>query len=99
VRSNAWRAYLSVDGDAIIRNREGRDVTSEFVDEFGGQRIGETPPLAKRAPDGHETDGCADLDHAALVAEQSPPLEPEQEGDEPYESGLISVGSPGTGPS
>jgi hypothetical protein len=94
VRSNAWRAYLSVNGDAVIRNREGRDVTAEFVDEFGGRRMGEAPPaLDGRALDTPETDDCVDLDHASVVSEQPPPLEPEQEEDELYESGLIGVRS------
>jgi hypothetical protein len=79
IRSNAWRAYVSVAGDAVIRNREGDDVTSEFVDEFGGERIGEAPPVR---------DGYAELDHASIVAEPAPPLEPEQEHEESYEAGL-----------
>jgi hypothetical protein len=86
VRSNAWHAYLSVNGDAVIRNREGRDVTAEFVDEFGELRLG------ARAP---EADGCGELDHAGIVAEQAPPLEPEQDDDEPYESGLVAQEVPG----
>lgn len=44
VRSNAWRAYLSVDGDAVILAREGRDVTADFVDEFGRDVPREGPP-------------------------------------------------------
>jgi hypothetical protein len=43
VRSNAWKAYKSVDGDAVILNREGRDVTADFVDEFG-ERHRDGPP-------------------------------------------------------
>jgi hypothetical protein len=96
VRSNAWRAYLSVHGDAVILSREGRDVTAEFVDEFGGERIDEAlPPLRGLAPEEPETDGYVELDHASVVSEEPPPLEPEDEEDEPYESGLVSSATPG----
>jgi hypothetical protein len=80
-----------VDGDAVILSREGREVTAEFVDEFGGERIDEAlPPLPRLAPDEPETDGYVELDHASVVSEEPPPLEPEDEEDEPYEGGLVS---------
>jgi hypothetical protein len=39
VRSNAWKTWLSIRGEGVIRNREGADVTSQFIAEFGSSRI------------------------------------------------------------
>lgn len=96
VRSNAWRAYLSVLGDAVILNREGRDVTAEFVDEFGGEErvAGIAPDDAELVPGEAELNGAVDLDHGSIVCEDPPPLEPEDEEREPYEEGLVN--SPAT---
>jgi hypothetical protein len=43
-RRNAWNAYVAAEGDCMILNREGRDVTAEFVAEFVWD-----------APQGHES--------------------------------------------
>jgi N-acetylmuramoyl-L-alanine amidase len=50
VRSNAWRAFLEVDGDGAIFSREGRDVTAEFVEEFGRRWPGGAKPAPEAAP-------------------------------------------------
>lgn len=90
VRSNAWTAYLSVMGDAVIVNREGTDVTAEFVDEFGPAQpiAGMVVPDAAPVPGAAELGEVIDLDHGSVLSEEPPPLEDEDEEPEPYEDGL-----------
>jgi hypothetical protein len=93
VRENAFRAWRSVDGDAVIRNREGRDVTAEIVAEHGF-----VVPAPVGAGDGGG-DAAAPVDddfiameHPPEADEEPPPLEPVDEEAESFEEGL--VGSP-----
>ena len=102
VRANAWRAFLSIGGHGVILNREGRDVTAELTDEFAGRLVGEglTSDVAF-APEeswvGDDEELVA-LEHDSAYDEALPPLEPADEEDEAYESGLESdapAGQPG----
>ena len=93
VRENAFRAWQTVDGDAVIRNREGRDVTAEIVAEHGF-----VVPAPVGAGDGGG-DAAAPVDddfiameHPSEANEEPPPLEPVDEEAESFEEGL--VGSP-----
>jgi N-acetylmuramoyl-L-alanine amidase len=72
VRSNAWRAYLSVDGDAVILSREGRDVTADFVDEFARDLPREGPP----------EEGYEPLDHGEASPPPDEELLPEEDTEE-----------------
>ena len=81
VRSNAWRAFLTVSGGATIRNREGRDVTAEFADEFGGHRF-EGMREPGPTPEDAAVDGVA-LEHED-TGEELPELEPEDVEDEEF---------------
>lgn len=92
VRENAFRAWRSVDGDAVIRNREGRDVTAEIVAEHG---------FAVPAPVG-TGDGGGDaaapvdddfipLEHPVEADEEPPQLEPVDEEAESFEEGLVGA--------
>jgi hypothetical protein len=78
VRSNAWSAYLSVMGDAVIFNREGTDATAEFVDECGAARrvAGMTPGDAELVSGAAELGEVLDLDHGSLVSDNPPPWSP-----------------------
>ncbi len=93
VRENAFRAWRSVDGDAVIRNREGRDVTAEIVAEHGF-----VVPAPVGAGDGGGDaaapvdDEFIPLEHPVEADEEPPPLEPVDEEAESFEEGL--VGSP-----
>jgi hypothetical protein len=96
VRENAFRAWRSVDGDAIIRNREGRDVTAEIVAEHGF-----VVPAPVGAGDGASAgDGAGDaaapveddfipMEHPVEADEEPPPLEPVDEEAESFEDGLV----------
>jgi hypothetical protein len=93
LRENAFRAWRSVDGDAVIRNREGRDVTAEIVAEHGvvagpdsaGDAAG---PGDSAAP--AEEEEAIDMEHASDADEEPPPLEPVDEEAESLEEGLVS---------
>lgn len=89
VRENAFLAWRSVDGDAVIRNREGRDVTAEIVAEHGVvlQPGGGGDGDAAAAP---SDDDVIDIDHASEADEEQPELEPVDEEAESLEDGLVS---------
>jgi hypothetical protein len=92
VRSNAWTMYLSVMGDAVILNREGTDVTAEFVSEFGGDEriVGTAREAAGVIPGADGLGEVIELDHGSFASEEMPPLEPEDD-EEPefYQEGLL----------
>jgi N-acetylmuramoyl-L-alanine amidase len=87
LRENAFRAWHSVDGDALIRNREGRDVTAEIAAEHGVVLVApDGAGDAAAAPD----EEAIDMEHASDADEEPPPLEPVDEEAESLEDGLVS---------
>jgi hypothetical protein len=89
VRKNAFLAWQSVDGDALIRNREGRDVTAEIVAEHAALLEPDGGGDAA-APDDEE---IFDIDHASEASEELPELEPADEEAEALEDGLVATPS------
>jgi hypothetical protein len=87
LRENAFLAWRSVDGDAVIRNREGRDVTAEIVAEHG---VVPAPDAGAGDTAAAPVEEAIDMEHASDADEEPPELEPVDEEAESLEEGLVS---------